>query len=261
MRRAAQPVLAIVMATAGIANAAESDTTVVGGFDFGFKQLELTVGPDSGGGGGDTFDPFFVSLNPYVTIATGRFYTSLGYDKAISLDPKARSQTRGGVSRASTLTFSRSDATLTFGYRVGESISLFAGWVRGENSGVSTAEASGGGIDVTDINYTETGPFAGIAYTHGFGDKGSLGFTLAYAKLDGELSTTRDYTGGVEKQNSSGDTTGYSASLTWTGSLTGSLAYRVGLKALSYKMPESSTNPQEITEQYNNFFFGIMNYF
>lgn len=48
-----------------------------------------------------------------------------------------------------------------------------------------------------------------------------------------------------------------SYTLTWSGSLTGSLGYRVGAKAISYEMKQ----PSNVKEEYSSIFLGIVNYF
>jgi hypothetical protein len=246
-------ILILLAAGLGTAGADESSVAVVGGVDFGFKNLDLEVG--SQGGGGGSFHPSYVTINPNIAVGYGSLYASLAYDKSISADPGVG---RDGTS-ASLLDFSRTDTTLTLGYRLNQSFSVFAGYAKGVNEFVETT-TSGGLLKVKKINYTEKGPFAGIAYTNTFGDKGALGLSLAYAKLDGELSIIT-FGPPQADQLSTGDNTGLSYGITWSGTLTGSLGYRVGIKHTQYEMKQGPQNDQDVKEEYVTIFIGIQNYF
>ena len=256
MRRLQLTVI-LIASSLGMAHAAENNATVVGGLDFGFKKLRLEVGKDSNGEGGGSFHPSYVTINPNFALGYKSFYASLSYDKSISADPGIGSDNNGAA--ATLLDFSRIDTTLTFGYRLNQSFSIFAGYTKGANEFTETSVNTV--LVVKEINYTEKGPFAGVAYTSTFGDKGTLGLSLGYAKLDGELKIVTH--GGPAKpdQISKGDNTGLSYSVTWSGPLTGSMNYRAGLKGTRYKMPAGPDNPQDITERYTTFFLGLVNYF
>ena len=237
MRRL-QLTLMLIASSLGMAHAAESNVTIVSGLDFGFKTLRLDTGR-----GGDVFRPSFVTINPSIVLGYRSFYAGLSYDKSVSADPE--------IGAAAVTDYSRTDSTFTLGYRLNQSFNLFAGYTEGANKFNTTV--FGGGLIA--IDYTEKGPFAGVAYTKTFGDKGSLGMSIGYAKLDGDLKLTIYPNVGVF--SAKGDTTGLSYGLTWSGPLTGSLSYRVGVKAIRYEMKD----PVDLTERYTNFFFGIMNYF
>ncbi|MFL6624666.1 MAG: hypothetical protein ACJ8NR_18905 [Sulfurifustis sp.] len=241
---------AVLVAAAGSANA--DDITVVGGFDFGFKKLHLDTG-----GGSNIFNPGFNTINPSVALGYKSFYAILSYDTSISAEPGISDA--GSVS-ADVLDFSRTDSTVTLGYRINDSFNLFAGYTKVANHFTETrlvTDFMGNFFfTVTLIDYTEAGPFAGVAYTKRFADKGSLSLSLGYAKLDGTLKFEVHPSGSTDEVT--GDTTGLSYGLTWSGTLTGSLGYRVGIKGTQYKMKASDS---DITERYTNLFIGITNYF
>lgn len=157
MRRITLALVLIVIGM-GTSRAAESDVTVVGGMDFGFKQLRLDTGD-----GRDTFSPFYVTINPNIVLGYKSFYARLSYDKSISSDPET-GQGSGPITgnpTATTLDFSRTDSTFTLGYRLNQSFSIFAGYTKGANEFTETrADVV---LIVTDIEYTTTGPFAGVA--------------------------------------------------------------------------------------------------
>lgn len=239
--------LILIVAGLGSAHAADNELTVVGGVDFGFKRLHLDLDRTR-----TTFSPSFVTINPNVVLGYGSFYGSVSYDKSVSADPGIGAQFSAGSPTATMLDYSRTDSTFTLGYRLLQSLSVFAGHTKGDNHFTETS--FGNTLIVTDISYKEAGPFAGFAYNHAFGN-GTLGLSVGYAKLDGDLRIVSNPGGATTTV--SGDTTGLSYGLTWSGPLTGSLGYRVGLKATEYNMKEKG----EINERYKSIFIGISNYF
>jgi hypothetical protein len=244
-------VLILIAIGTNAAHAAVGDMTIVGGMDFGFKQLRLDTGD-----GRNTFSPFYVTINPSIVLGYKSFYASLSYDKSISSDPETGQGTGPvtGNPTATTLDFAREDSTFTLGYRLNQSFNVFAGYTKGANE--FTDIRADVVLIVTDIEYTTTGPFAGVAYGKSFGKKGTLGLSIGYAELDGELRFTgRPSAGGSTDVD--GDVTGLSYGVTWSGPLSESLGYRAGVKATRYKMED----PGDITERYTNIFFGIVNYF
>lgn len=246
MRRIAFALMLVGMGLSP-AYAAPSEVMIVGGIDFGFKTLDLDTGE-----GGDVFSPSFTTINPHVALGYRSFYAALSYDRSIQAEQGTGES--GGGNSATTLDYLRTDSTFTLGYRLNGSFNLFAGYTKAVND---FTETSGflGGLVVTDISYTQTGPFTGVSYTKAFRNKGSLALSLGYAKLNGELEIIvrpGSFATVVE-----GDTTGLSYGLTWSGTVTGSLGYRVGAKATRYEMDE----PLQITERYTSFFVGLVNYF
>lgn len=240
--------LMLVVAGLGVARAEENDLTVVGGVDFGFKKLRLDVDRAR-----SSFSPSYVTINPTLGLSYKSFYASASYDKSLGIGPGDDEVEGGSGPTASTLDFSRADTTYTLGYRLNPSFSVFVGHTRGVSQFTDTTFDTT--LIVTRTVYSETGPFAGVAYTKAFGDKGSLGLSVGYAKLDGEFEQL--FRPGAGTFTVEGDITGLSYGVTWSGALTGSLGYRIGVKATRYKMEE----PLDIIERYTNIFLGIANYF
>jgi hypothetical protein len=239
-------VLMLIATGLGTVQAADNDMTIVGGLDFGFKRLHLDTGA-----GGNVFNPSFTTIIPNVAFGYKSLYGILSYDKSLSADKQTTDA--AGVPTATTLDFSRTDSTATLGYRLGNSFSVFGGYTKGVNEFSQTSAVVF--LIVTNITYAEAGPFVGVSYTQTFGNKGSLGLSVAYAQLNSELKTVTHPSGA--SSDTKGDNTGLSYGLTWSGTLTGSLGYRIGVKGIQYKMDE----PAKITERYTNFFVGIANYF
>lgn len=165
------------------------------------------------------------------------------------------------------LDMSRTDYFLTFGYRITDVISVFGGWLNGETMVMMAGMRQTGGpgvinYSVQEIDYSEKGPYAGLSLAHSFGDKGTLSLSLAYARLNGVLTQTRNtVTIGTTATTAEGDVAGLSYTLTWAGTLSGTLGYRLGLKATRYASESSPDNPGGITEEYNTVFLGVVNYF
>jgi hypothetical protein len=250
----------LLLSLSGPAQAADSEVTVVGALDFAFKDLTL----ESPGGGGAQFNTTLITINPGVAVAYRRVYVNINFDK--SIDSASTTQIENGL--PAMLTMSRSDAVLTLGYRVFDSVSLYAGWLSGEIGAYLIGERQTAGLGTyvfytQEISYTEKGPFAGIAFAHNFSDKGSVSISVAYAKLDGEISQTR-YTGGATPgtayDNNGSDVKGLSYSLIWTGPLNGSMSYRLGVKSTRYEGDAIGSEPG-INEYYTSLFLGLTNTF
>jgi len=260
----------VLFAVNGAATA--DDVLVVGSLDFSYKELTLTPGS------GTPFTTTLSNINPAATIAYKGFYASLGYDRSLGSQTTTEIRDNG---LANSIDMSRSDIVFTLGYRVFDFLNVFAGWLHGDTAAHTQGlrNENFGGPDVLvysiqDISYIEQGPFAGVSLSHTFGNKGSLSFSVAYAALNGELTTSNSY---VEVLLAPGagshfdyfvaqaDVQGLSYSLVWTGTLTGSMNYRVGAKYTSYRgdsiANESGRIDEGIKEKYTTFFVGLSNYF
>lgn len=250
---------ALLLFTTGLgsAHAADSDVVIVGGMDLGFKQLELDFDTSD-----SAFSPSFVTVNPNLGFSYGSFYASLSYDKSISAESTSDEDNVLGISGTKT-DYARTDSTFTLGWRITESLSLFAGYLQGVSKiNVTGARLVDPGpppifvVGVRDIEFKETGPFAGVGYGKNLGNLGTLAVSIGYADLDGELSVDSHPAGAGDFQVE-GDTEGFSYGLTWSGILTGSLGYRVGFKATRYETKDLNN----LTESYSSIYLGIMNYF
>jgi len=129
--------LILIAAGLGTAQAAEDNVTVVGGLDFGFKDMRLDFASAD-----DVFNPSFVTINPSIVLGYKSFYAGLSYDKSISADPAT------GLEPASNSGFvtdySRTDSTFTLGYRLNQSFSVFAGHTNGASKITVTTTACRG---------------------------------------------------------------------------------------------------------------------
>lgn len=192
--------IALLMAVLGasVAHADDGEMTVVGGIDLGFKKLMLDTGA------GDKFSPSFMTVNPNIVLGYKSVYAGLSYDSTVHAEHGMERDQSSGLGY--TFDYDRSDTTFTLGYRLNQSFALFTGYTEGKNT--FFLELPAVVLNGKKIDYKESGPFAGISYSATFGSKGTLGLSVGYAKLNGELTTVvfpSGVTGSV-----TGDATGYS---------------------------------------------------
>jgi len=251
---------------------AESDLLVVGSLDFSYKELTLTPGQNA------PFTTTLTNINPAATMAYKGFYASLGYDRSLGSQSTTNIDNNG---LATSIQMSRSDFVVTLGYRAFDFLNIFAGWLHGDTGAHTEGlrKERPGGADllvysIQDISYIEQGPFAGVSLSYGFANKGSLAFSIAYAALQGDLTIAHEYkdlatgpdTGKYSEYNvSKADVQGLSYSLIWTGTLTGSMNYRVGAKFTSYRgdsiESQGGSTDEGIKEKYTTYFIGLSNFF
>jgi len=245
-------VLVLLIAAPGVVPAA-SDWAVVGTVDVAYKDLELQ--PPQGG---PPFSSILTTINPGIAVAYKQVYLNVNYDH--SAGSTETTQLDDGLPQ--TVSMSRSDTVLTLGYRIVDSIGIFAGYLFGEIGAHLTGETDKGGVVffTQDTRYQTRGPFAGLSLSYTFADHGTIATSVAYASLDGELSQTLHYGGTVkssEYQHFNFSVTGLNYSLVWTGPLTSSTSYRVGAKYTNYE----GERDFPIGEKYTTFFFGITSVF
>jgi len=254
-------ILATILLVAAIAatnaSAAEKKLVVIGGVDFAFKSLTLDVG-------GKMTAPQS-TINPNLILSYGNLYTSLSYDGAVGSGSVVTIEN----GNPGTLDMSRSDFLFTVGYRLIDPVNVFAGWLNGNIHAVQTGvrDLDGGGPNpaewyVQDIKYDTQGPFLGASWSMALGQRSSLSFSAAYAKLAGTINdATTSFLTGTTPSSDSFDVAGLSYGITFSGELTGSLGYRMGIKNTRYKGAPTTSTPGGIVEQYTSFFFGVSNYF
>jgi hypothetical protein len=244
------------------AYAADNQLLVVGGVDFASNSGGLSSN------GGD-LSTLVSTISPSVTLAHGNFYSSLTVEQ--TLGSKTAVLMDNGYPQI--VSAERQGYDLTLGYRLSDSVSIFTGWQKNDINGLVTGMHEENSTDgyqpaVMHVDYATNGPYVGAAWSHGFGKKGTLGLTAGYAVLsyaDNETRSTASPTVSppaiITNFNASGSTRGFSYGVSWTGDLTGSLAYRVGVKGIRYTSGPSSINPNGVVDQFTSYYVGISNYF
>jgi len=250
----------VIAIAAANASAAEKKLVIIGGVDFAFKSLSLNVGSE--------MTAPLSTINPNLILSYGDFYTSLSYDGAVGSGNVVTIEN----GYPGLLNMSRSDFLFTVGYRLMDPLNVFTGWLKGDihaiQSGVRNDNSGGGGVNawnIQDIQYGTQGPFLGASWSMALGQKSSLSFSAAYAKLTGTMNSVDTFSPpssvGTTTSSDSFNVAGLSYGITFSGELTGSLGYRAGIKNTRYRGGPTPTNSSGITEQYTSFFFGVSNYF
>jgi hypothetical protein len=258
-------ILAVILTSfflMGVARAADNQLLVVGSLDFDVKSGGVAAG--SGSNGVD-FSTLVTTMDPSVTVAYGDFYSTLSVEETLGSRP---SSFFDGY-YPQTLFLSREGYDLTFGYRLMKSVLAFCGWQNNSLLALVVGTQDVGGTtnpqaSVMNANFNSDGPYIGTSWSHSFGKKGTLALTLAYAQLATVDSETRIVANDPNSPYSfyaTSTTRGFSYGATWTGDLTGSLAYRVGVKGIRYQGDPTSINTNGVIDQYTAVFFGISNYF
>jgi len=173
------------------------------------------------------------------SVINGRFFTDLYYQRTVS--GEASGSCHGNkydstCAKASDIDLDHDDWGVTVGYALNDQFTVFGGYKSGETDWEQEMERTQGS-DVTNRGtFDQDGPFIGASY--GFKtEHGALTAKLAVGDLDGELKVDHQYveTGNYQSRaDLSGDTTGLSFGLAWTGSINESTSYSLGLNYYSY---------------------------
>ena len=260
--------------------AENDDISIVGGVAYNIKNERFDIA-------NKPFKPDFVTIEWSLIAAYKSAYVKLNYDESVKDGAQVDTtpSSGGGSNDNQALLFDRKDAGITFGYSVLEGLSLFAGYTRGETGVTGTGDFSVQGnltssyietaFSTLTVNVTEQGPFVGASYSYYLKDSGSLSFSLAYARLDGEVQseraekvTTIDMTGSTEVTTIDGslvkgDATGFSYSIVWTDRFTESMLYNLSLKTTRYKFdaPPLGSDNLDFNDVYNIFSIGFSKFF
>ena len=165
----------------------------------------------------------------------------------------------------------REDYSLSVGYHLSDNLNLFGGYMSGTSEltpeagkcYVAVCETWAGRMEYNGFSnyhqeYTEQGFFAGGSYSWNIFN-GKLSSSLAYALMDGQYKDNyRSSTGDNEAFNFEGNSTGYSAALTWAAPLNANVAYFIDARYQQYQM-EADDFYKEIntTTQTEEILFGL----
>lgn len=274
---------------AATALADESQLTVAPSIDMAFKKSDFWFGA-AGTSGNQLIKPTFTTLTPAIAMSYGRFYGVANYEVTVN---DWNSDKLSGIGSTWTVTqdsFERNEASVTLGMRVFSGnkylgpANIFVGYLKGESvwhNNEQSGNTSGFSYYNNRYIFSEDGFYLGASYTHPFGEKGSLSFSAAYGKLNGNLAYLSQSYNSVAAAAYGDDwdylsnAVGYSLGVVWTGPITGNLHYRVGMKHISYdyditEMRNNLTGTAiavpawfdlKIHEYIYSFFFGVTNYF
>jgi len=284
MNRAIQSLLLLwfVISYSQFVISAETDddpVTVVGGVAYIFKTSDFTVSNKA-------FKPQYTSLDWSAVLAYKSFYTRVNFDQSIRGHTEIdNSLENDGSINSGILTLDREDIAVTFGYSLFDSISVFAGYKRGETSGALGGQLRGFNpdpitnkpvdflIENTEVSFKENGPFIGIGYTYFTQKSGSINFSVAYADLDGEallFVPELDASGSkfIVPVQILGDTTGLSYSLSWTDMFSEDMNYTIGINIIRYEFDApllntggGNTEDFSFDENFANFSISLTKFF
>ncbi|MEP4891232.1 MAG: hypothetical protein ABJV04_14490 [Aliiglaciecola sp.] len=141
---------------------------------------------------------------------------------------------------------SRDDLDITLGYRISKNWTLFGGYKYGNTKIQFTPRDidEEEDLSITNERYKQKGPFVGVSYHWHFEKAGSLSLSVAFADLtannvfaentdeeeEEETLEFDDLTGAV-----SGDTRGFSYSLSWTMPVSSNLLFQTRFKINDYQ--------------------------
>ncbi len=222
---------------------------IVGGVGLGVTELKFTEKLDA--------DP---SFNTY------QFFGSIGYDKAYATLNYADTLSDENVSEEDEIgEASRKDIDLTFGYRLTDHWTVFAGYKDGETE-----------LDLrvrdTDIvqneYYREDGWYAGVSRAFRLGRAGTINLSAAYIKFDSDLRFTEGVEDDEEEEEDeptefddlegkySGDSDGYSVGVSWVIPVGQKAAVRAQYKINDYDL-EVRADGQKFTPDQRLSYFDL----
>jgi len=252
-------VIAGAMSWSGFASAAPGDDfTVVPKIGYSYKTVSFSLG-------GGEITPTYRSLELGLTAAYKNFYVSGSYDDSIKDYVLNQISTASGDDQI--FNMSREDWAATIGYRLPAGFTTFGGYRSGTtrvivSSSYREITSPGSGLN-QNIELTLRGPFIGFGRTTTF-SKGSLDISVAYAFLNPDIVGVQGIPKG-EYTVVDGKASGYSVVLAWTGPLSETASYSVGLKTNRYRfradVAPGENDEASFDEEHNIFFLALSRYF
>lgn len=251
---------------------AEEEISIVGGVAYSLKNVEFNIG-------NKPFAPEFVTIDWSIIASHKSYYAKINYDQSIKDHFQINNTpSGGGGTDTGSITLEREDVGITFGYSISDNVSLFAGFTRGETSGIATDSyesnlatfPADSKFRNSTVSFKEDGPFIGVSYSHYLQGSGSFNFSAAYAQLNGEVAIDTFETAldsGVTTFSTdaiTGDANGFSYSVTWSDRFSDSVLYNISLKSTKYKFDApltSSGDDFDFDEIYKIFSIGFSKFF
>jgi hypothetical protein len=160
-----------------------------------------------------------------ITVARNKFYGSFSYDRSINSGYE--------FDDGRELHMSRQDVTLTGGYTISSSFSVFAGLKNGV-SDITLLEVTTSTF--SDLLIQDSGVFLGLSYQHSLGENIALSTSLAYANMAGNVKR-----GGTSATafDIDGDTAGLSLNAGLSMAMESNQVLAFGFKAHRYEFTSS----------------------
>jgi hypothetical protein len=254
-------VLPIVLLTPHLTFAKVSldDIRIVTGASLGYSQFSFPEKLDQ--------DVSFPSVKVPIALALEKWQLSANLQTTLS---DAQISEEEELGRAS-----RDDLDITLGYQISNNWTVFTGYKSGDTNiqfSPRDAEDEDEDFAITTERYEQKGPFLGFSYSWRFEKAGTLSFSTAYAILD----ATNDFTANIDDEKDeeeqeeeiefdditgrvSGDTKGFSYSLTWTMPVASNLVFQTRFKVNDYKQDIVFNNTEfsDIDESYTSLHVGL----
>jgi len=259
------------------ADASSDEFTFIPSIGYQHKRLKFEQEYTAGFNQGRTaeFDATIPTLNTSFTIAKSRLFLTFKYETDLAdASVTTKENTAGFLAYqlnipGGSTEVEREDMSLTLGYNVWKSLNIFVGYMKGKteltpDAGCGFSAPDSGCLDagfnptpsarlnlaldhqysgLTNYQqtYEEEGPYIGLSYAWQIADIGSLSFSAAYAKMDGEY---QDNYAAIANENFkyTGDSTGTSFGLTWTAPLGESSNYFIDIRKQKYDMDADDDN-------------------
>ena len=174
------------------------------------------------------FDTNFPSIKFGLTGAYGKLFSNISFETNLSTGSSqvsSKFQTLGDTAE-----IKRDDLSVTIGYKVWDSLSIFSGYKYG-NSDIDIASLSLNSQNSFEI--IANGFFTGVSYALNIGP-GNIGIKGSYAWIDSELDTNNvDY---------DGEGNGYNVGAKWIAPLAGKVFYSVDIDYHSYEYDDLRSN-------------------
>ncbi|GAA6184469.1 outer membrane beta-barrel protein [Aliiglaciecola sp. NS0011-25] len=222
--------LVLIASPAAFANSSLKDIRFVAGASLGYSTFSFSEKLDH--------DISFPSVNIPVAVTLENWQLSANLQTTLKDADISEEEDTGKASR--------DDLDITLGYRLSKNWTLFGGYKYGNTKIQFTPRDidEEDQLNITDERYRQKGPFVGISYHWQFEKAGSLSLSVAFADLrannvfsentdeeeEEEAIEFDDLTGNV-----SGDTKGFSYSLSWTMPVSSNLLFQTRFKINDYQ--------------------------
>lgn len=228
--------------------------------DLNYKRLDQStvfVNQSTGVATTNEFNPKLWTLNFSPSIAWKGVFLTAAFERSLG-DASVSEPTSGGWNDRR---YSREENSVTLGY-AWRGLAVFAGYLDNTTTtNITQVNSPSGAVSLSTSEVTEEGPYFGIGYSYRFSGGGSIAASIAATRADGS-SRVRS-SNPAQSNQGDGDVEGTSYGLSWSAPLTGSLFYRLGLKATRYDFTftDNLGFERRTKQNYDAFYLGVANYF
>ncbi|HTG97918.1 MAG TPA: hypothetical protein VL982_10775 [Burkholderiales bacterium] len=249
----------VALAVAPALAVAQDSLSFSAAVDLNYKQLDQStvfVNTSTGVGTTNEFSPKLWTLNLSPSLSWKGVFLTAAFERSLG-DASVSEPTSGGWNDRR---YSREENSVTLGY-AWRGFAAFVGYLDNTTTTNVTQISNAGVASLSTTEVTEQGPYLGVGYSYRFSSGGSIAASIAVTRADGS-SQTRNSNASLNNQGD-GDVEGTSYGLSWSAPLTGSLFYRLGLKATRYdfKFTDNLGFPRQTKQNYDAFYLGVANYF